>query len=363
MSGIVKAIGPIRTAAPPRRRSYAANRGPAGARGAIGRRSAPALGAAALLALSLPSVCATAPARAQTLAIETRDAYDFADLARPGASVTIEGRLELPAGGRTRGAAILSHGAAGPGTRQRRAAERLAAAGIATLTLDHFAARGVGSTIADQLRVTEQTMLADLVAARAALAERLGLAPGRIGVVGWSKGATAALLAAAAPSFRFAAGDAAEPFAFVAAFYPFCGFALEDEALAAPLLLLLGGADDWTPAAPCRAHADAWREAATGPEVRVRFFPNARHGFDGGSGLRRVDRAITVRRRDARCTLDLGADGVTRGLDGVHDLATPEARAAWLGDCGVRGVTFGGDAEARAAALDALVDFVRERLR
>ncbi|MEM6489503.1 MAG: prolyl oligopeptidase family serine peptidase [Pseudomonadota bacterium] len=315
------------------------------------------------LALAL-SGCGGLPGQGEVVTIAARDAYDFADFARPVSPgeepVTLSARLAMPDDGMAlRGAAILSHGAAGPGGRQVRAAEALNRAGIATLIMDHFGGRGVRSVARDQIRVSEQTMLGDLVAARAVLAARLGLDPARIGVAGWSKGATTTLLAALERPFRFAAPQG-PPFAFAVAFYPFCGFELDAEATAAPFLMLLGEDDDWTPSGPCARQAAAWAGRGAGAEAVV--YPGARHGFDSVSGTRSVGQAITVRRGDARCVLTLGLDGVTRGLDRVHDIATPEARTAWLAECGVRGVSFGGDDAAREDALARMVRFATDAL-
>lgn len=321
-----------------------------------GRRSFPAR----LLALALAAL-APACAAGERLEVPTTDPYDFAQMA-PGAPATtrVHARLILPPGDTVpRGAAILSHGAAGPGSRQTRMAERLAADGIAALVMDHFGPRGVGSTTRDQLRVTEQTMIADLHAARAVLAERLAIDPGRIGLIGWSKGATAVTLASVARLSAYAAPGAA-PLPFAIAFYPFCGFDLSGEALGAPLLLLLAGQDDWTPAAPCRAQAEAWQ--AAGQPVDWRLYEDALHGFDSTAAPRRIDSPVTVRDTSPACTLTVDARGRTVTLDDAHALGSPEGRRRFLAACGVRGVSFGGDAAARADADRAVRAFIDTRL-
>jgi dienelactone hydrolase len=62
------------------------------------------------------------------------------------------------------------------------------------------------------------------------------------------------------------------------AFYPGCGALLREApawAAPVPLLLLLGEADDWTPAHRCQALV-----ARAPAQVELRLFAGAHHGFD-----------------------------------------------------------------------------------
>jgi len=52
------------------------------------------------------------------------------------------------------------------------------------------------------------------------------------------------------------------------------------------VLMLLGGKDDWTPAAPCEALAHA--ASRTGRSVTAIVYPDAHHHFDGAELRRRV---------------------------------------------------------------------------
>ncbi len=293
------------------------------------------------------------------IAFATTSPYDFPEMiAGTAEPAEIYGRLVMPEGtGPVRGAAILSHGSGGVGGRQERMAERLAEAGIAAFVVDHFGPREIGSTVRDQLRLTAQGMLADAMAAKRLLASHPRIPADRIGIIGWSKGAITAVLGAVDRLAGYAAGGP-ERFAFAVAYYPFCGFDLGDEALATPLLMLLGGADDWTPAAPCAALAESW--AGAGHAAEAVIYPDAPHGFDSGLPFTfTVDRAITVRETSARCTLDAHPeDGRTVTLDGGHRLDSLEGRMAFLEACGVRGVEFGGDRAARRASIARTLAFL-----
>jgi dienelactone hydrolase len=54
----------------------------------------------------------------------------------------------------------------------------------------------------------------------------------------------------------------------------------------APVLILIGDKDDWTPAEACRKLADAAR--AAGQPVAVKIYPGAHHSFDSHNPVRYV---------------------------------------------------------------------------
>jgi dienelactone hydrolase len=54
----------------------------------------------------------------------------------------------------------------------------------------------------------------------------------------------------------------------------------------APLLILIGDADDWTPAEDCRRLADAARSA--GSPVTIKIYPGVHHSFDSSRPTRYV---------------------------------------------------------------------------
>jgi dienelactone hydrolase len=76
---------------------------------------------------------------------------------------------------------------------------------------------------------------------------------------------------------------------------------------AAPLLILIGDADDWTPAEHCRVLAE--RAAAAGQPVRIKIYPGARHSFDSANPARYIDNRNNPNKPDGH--------GATTGGDPV----------------------------------------------
>jgi dienelactone hydrolase len=114
----------------------------------------------------------------------------------------------------------------------------------------------------------------------------------------------------------------------------------------APMLMLLGGADDMTEPGPCE-RAATWLKGR-GVPVRVVVYPGAHHGFDR---MRPVafDRAfVGITRCEAEYNVDTLA---VRRLDTGTLLATEASWEAWRRDCRRRGGHFGGDAVAREASI------------
>ena len=75
------------------------------------------------------------------------------------------------------------------------------------------------------------------------------------------------------------------------AFYPECaaGAWVAGYHAAAPLLILAGELDDWTPSAPCQRLAD-WTQKQ-GQPVSIKIYPGALHSFDSYAPITRVPEA------------------------------------------------------------------------
>lgn len=230
----------------------------------------------------------------------------------------------LPAEGAERRPAVLAlHGCGGLyakggglAERYRETAERLHAAGYAVLMPDSFGSRGLREICQTRYRERSVDVAQRVLDARAALAW-LAAQPQvdarRIGVLGWSNGATTTLNLLEQRRTHPEPGEPA--IAGAAVFYPGCGPLAKRQAVleAAPLVMLLGSLDDWTPAQPCVDFARSLQARGGGSDVTVQVYEDSYHGFDGTAPVR------------------LRADvpnGTSR--EGVHQGGNPEARTQSL---------------------------------
>lgn len=196
--------------------------------------------------------------------------------------------------------------------RQADWASRWTGQGLAVLMPDSFASRGLGSQCGVRGRTVRpaRERLADVAGARVYLQARSDIRQDRISLVGWSNGGSTALYAA---SRTARPADGRPDFVQAIAFYPGCRTPLERGLVnRLPLTILIGGADDWTPAAPCEALVSRARSMGAPAEIVV--YPGAFHGFD--------DPASRLRERTG---LAFTPDGSGRARVGTDPAARADA--------------------------------------
>lgn len=188
--------------------------------------------------------------------------------------ITLQAELFRPAGAPVAPAVVALHGCGGAfPARDRQWREKLLAEGHIVLFPDSFGSRALGSQCRETHRVATSFGLRrlDAIAAGKWLAAQPGVAPGLL-LLGWSDGGSTTVAAA-----RVAPDLPAGLFRGFVAFYPGCYVMKRpDYRPAAPLLILQGEADDWTPAAPCR---DAVARLGS-PLITWHGYPGAYHDFD-----------------------------------------------------------------------------------
>jgi len=109
-----------------------------------------------------------------------------------------------------------------------------------------------------------------------------------IGLMGGSHGGSTTLTSMIAPESEadLLAKERRAGFAAAVALYPGCVASRRTWSNAgvyqpvAPLLILIGDKDDWTPAEPCRRLTEAAQQA--GYPVTIKIYPGAYHSFDSG---------------------------------------------------------------------------------
>jgi dienelactone hydrolase len=157
-------------------------------------------------------------------------------------------------------------------------------AGMGVLFVDSFGPRGATSICAQKpsaRTLTEANRRLDVLGALQWLSTRAGIDAKKLGVVGWSHGGQTVLFTGDR-SASMVAKAAVKPTALVA-FYPGCSTVEKQSSYAtvAPLLVMSGELDNWTPAANCRTLTS--RLIDTKQAVRYVQYPGSYHAFDGTS--------------------------------------------------------------------------------
>ena len=263
----------------------------------------------------------------------------IATTAPNGAAERIPTATARPEGPGPFPAVVILHDCSGLGPRSSGAPERwsreLVARGYVTVIPDSFGTRGFPDgfcTDASPGRadVAPSRRVRDAYAALAH-ARALPYVDGRrVGLMGGSHGGSTTLAALAAPP---PGRDGRAGFAAAVALYPGCGASyggwrghgVGTYRPAAPLLILIGEKDDWTPAPICVRLAAS--SQATEHPVAITVYPGAHHSFDSDRPVRFVAARVNSHAR------------------------------------GGRGATTGGDAAAWADSIRRVVEFFDRHLR
>jgi dienelactone hydrolase len=250
-------------------------------------------------------------------------------------------------------AVVVLHGSSGVKPGEWVWAKRMNEMGFASFVVDSFTGRGIKNTEADQGQLSMSADIADAYMALRLLSTNPRIDKKRVGVMGFSRGGIAALYSSLDP-FRRAVIDDDLRFAAHVAFYPSCGIHYTSAHLdGAPILMLLGGKDDYTPAPPCLEYADDLR--AKGAQVIVKTYPEAYHGFDRPTPIRVVKRATSARECHGNHDLDTNEFTMRQGDRTVSGAeASAESKR-----CLSLGVTLGGDPVAREQAPVVVAEFLR----
>jgi dienelactone hydrolase len=272
-------------------------------------------------------------------------------------TATIWGTLQIPEGSGRLPAMVISHGSGGiTDDREHRWAGQLNKLGLASFVVDSFGPRGIHDTASNQSQLSTAANVADALAALRLLATHPRIDVARIGIMGFSKGGQVVLYTALEPFRRAVIRDNTH-FAAHVALYPYCNDWYQSELLdGAPLLMLLGGLDDYTPPAPCQSYADWFRGKS--PDVTVIVYPNAYHGFDTNRNRAFINDLVTGRNCDMAIDLDRFTVKIrTSGEDITKDAAS------YARKCLSRGATMGGDGEARRRAPQDIEGFLKRVFR
>ncbi len=212
--------------------------------------------------------------------------FSSIDGSGPGETLLLDGYVFRPAGKGPFPAIVALHGCSGLFTKQGKLnarfldwGKRLSGLGYVVLFPDSFTPRGIPEACTRKNRSgfsPHKERVDDTYSALRWLQSQPFVVRDRVALMGWSNGGVTLLSTVDASLKR----DAPEDFRAAIAFYPGCTSFLKNQNWRPriPLTILIGEADDWTPAAACRSLAARSRDADHGTEIFV--FPNAYHDFD-----------------------------------------------------------------------------------
>jgi dienelactone hydrolase len=235
----------------------------------------------------------------------------------------VTARLFKPDGNGPFPAVVLLHGCGGlgPGGVAQQVefawAKRLRDWGYIALTVDSFSPRGLHHGVCilpDEKWLSSHERAKDAYGALEYLRAQSFVQPERIGVMGWSNGGVATL-----DAMNLDLHSSSEhKFRAAITFYPECGLeygkwkvkrecgdsgpVTNTEGVyrpTAPLLILSGAADDWTPAAYCKTMVNVARAHEYALELVV--YPGAHHSFDGGGYYFYIADASNINKCTACC--------------------------------------------------------------
>jgi dienelactone hydrolase len=188
-----------------------------------------------------------------------------------GDTITLTGKLTQPEGDGPFPAVVLLHGCNGveydDGT-------FMSSMGYVALQIDSFGPRGITNVCdgSDRFKAGPRVRARDAHAGKDYLASLPYVNGDRIAVIGWSHGGMTVLQAVGNKAINEPVRP--RPFRAAIAFYPRCPLTLPR--LDAPLLVLIGDADDWTLAEHCRLMT---LEGDTTHEYQLIVYPGATHAF------------------------------------------------------------------------------------
>jgi dienelactone hydrolase len=237
---------------------------------------------AALGLLVNASQPACAQVRLEMRAVETvtLSTQQFLTGNQNGKPAVLAGELRIPKPGTEKfPAVILIHGSGGIGAAHARWVDELNSVDVATFLVDSFSGRGIVNTITDQSQLDTLPMMVDAYRALALVAQHPRIDAGRIVVMGFSKGAVAAVYSSN-QRFRKMYGPPNAEFAAHIGVYTPCNttYGDDDKVTGKPIRLFHGQADDWVPIQPCRDYVERLKKL--GADIALAEYPGAVHAYD-----------------------------------------------------------------------------------
>jgi len=123
----------------------------------------------------------------------------------------------------------------------------------------------------------------------------------------------------------------------------------------APMHILIGEDDNWTPASPCK---NLVSKLSKNINIGITIYPDAHHGFDSEEPVHRNERGYSFK----DCLFDLTSEGDVLMNYLRIPMSNPILQKVGLLFCVERGVDIGGNPEARKKALAFAKNFMKRVL-
>ena len=228
-------------------------------------------------------------------------------------------------------------------------------AGFATFELKSFKSRDIESTVGSQVEVTTAMMILDAYRALEKLSEHPNIDKNKVSITGWSLGGAVSLFSAWLPIKNAITKKVS--FASHLPIYPPCFVDPENTDFTdAPIHILIGEIDNWTPAKPC---TDFVKKINKKGNVGLTIYPNAHHSFDSKSKLTQNEKGYSFK----DCMFKLSDDGDVLMNYLSLSMSSPFMQKIGFLFCVKRGVTLGGNPQAREMAFKFAKDFMKKTLK
>ena len=226
--------------------------------------------------------------------------------------------------------------------------------GYATFQLNSFKSRGITSTVGSQDEVTIAAVILDAYRALEKLSKHPKINKDKVAITGWSLGGGVALFSGWMPLKKAITDELS--FAAHLAFYPPCFINPENLSFTkAPIHILIGESDNWTPAKPCINLVEKLSEKTN---ISITTYPEAHHGFDSEEPVVWNEKGYSFK----DCLFDLTAEGDV--LMNYLRLPMSNSILQKVGFlfCVDKGVHVGGNKDARKKSLAFAKDFMNKKL-
>lgn len=269
-----------------------------------------------------------------------------------GKPVTVAGELRIAQGSGRLPVVVMMHGSSGVGANIEPWVHQFNQMGISTFVIDGFSGRGLISVSTNQAQLGRLNFIVDIYRSLEILGNHPRVDPGRIVLMGFSRGGQAALYASL-NRFHKLWNKSGVQFAGYIPFYPDCAttYLTDTDVADRPIRIFHGSRDDYDPVASCKTFVA--RLQAARHDVVLTEYPDSQHGFDAGllgnNNVVEAANAQTVR----HCHIREGEGGVLLNADTETPFSYKDA-------CVELGPHVGGNSATAEQARQAVSEFLRQ---